>query len=259
MGQCAVVWSAMIRCWSVISRSTSADTGRSSRTRTSRTKRRACPHSSLSKASFGSEKTSRKSSIPGPDTEFTPDIAAISAEPNVSAPACASISGPSEIAMYDCAGSPIAFATSVYAASSWNASIADIGDVAAFMWNVAGAPPKSTGAPGRTTWAIVIPASTSTVWKTVAPTVVTGATRPMSVTGTISTGIPASTQSIRFWQESSEYRKLPVAVIVKMDMGRARRSSRPDRKSVISSTIRGTPCSVNAPDTTAFREFVSTM
>ena len=38
------------------------------------------------------------------------------------------------------------------------------------MWNVAGAPPNRTGAPGRMTWAIVMPASTSTVWKTVAPT-----------------------------------------------------------------------------------------
>ena len=43
-----------------------------------------------------------------------------------------------------------------------------------------------------------MPASTSTVWKTVAPTVVTGAISPISVTGTISTGMPASTQSIRF-------------------------------------------------------------
>ena len=66
------------------------------------------------------------------------------------------------------------------------------------MWNAAGAPPKRTGAPGRTSWAIVIPPSTSAVWKTVAPTSVTGAISPISVTGTISTGIPASTQSIRF-------------------------------------------------------------
>ena len=44
---------------------------------------------------------------------------------------------------------------------------------------------------GRITWAIVIPARTSAVWKTVAPTGVTGAIRPISVTGTISTGIPA--------------------------------------------------------------------
>ena len=84
------------------------------------------------------------------------------------------------------------------------------------MWNVAGAPPKRTGAPGRTTWAIVIPARTSTVWKTVAPTSVTGAMRPMSVTGTISTAMPASAQSMMFWQESSLYRKLPVAVTVKI-------------------------------------------
>ncbi len=41
------------------------------------------------------------------------------------------------------------------------------------------------------------------MWKTVAPTVVTGAIRPISVTGTISTAMPASTQSMRFWQESS--------------------------------------------------------
>ena len=76
------------------------------------------------------------------------------------------------------------------------------------------------------------------------------------MTGTISTGIPASTQSIRFWQLSSLYRKLPVAVIVKIDIGRARRSSAPSRKSAIISAIRGTPCSVKAPDTTGFVEFV---
>src|SRR3990170_1715578 len=98
--------------------------------------------------------------------------------------------------------------------------MADIGELATFMWNVAGAPPNSTGAPGLMTWAMVMPARTSTVWKTVAPTVVTGAMRPMSVTGTISTGMPASTQSMRFWHESSLYLKLPVAVMVKMDMGR---------------------------------------
>ena len=137
--------------------------------------------------------------------------------------------------------------------------MADIGDEAIFMWNVAGAPPNSTGAPGRTIWAIVMPASTSAVWKTVAPTTVTGAIRPISVTGTISTATPASTQSIRFWQESSLYRKLPVAVIVKIDIGRAMRSARSRRKTCIISTIRGTPCSVNAPDTTGLRELVRVM
>ena len=126
------------------------------------------------------------------------------------------------------------------------------------MWNVAGAPPNRTGAPGRISWAIVIPARTSIVWKTVAPTVVTGAIRPWSVTGTISTGMPASTQSMRFWQESSEYRKLPLAVIVKMDIGRAIRSARSRRKSCIISTMRRTPCSVKAPETTGRFEFVST-
>ena len=105
--------------------------------------------------------------------------------------------------MYDCVGRPSDFPTATYAASSWSASIADIGELAIFMWKVAGAPPNRTGAPGRMTWAMVIPASTSTVWKTVAPTVVTGAIRPIRVTGTISTATPASTQSIRFWQESS--------------------------------------------------------
>ena len=49
--------------------------------------------------------------------------------------------------------------------------MAAIGDDAIFMWNVAGAPPNRTGAPGRMTWAMVMPARTSTVWKTVAPTV----------------------------------------------------------------------------------------
>ena len=86
----------------------------------------------------------------------------------------------------------------------------------------------------------------------------TGAIRPMSVTGTISTGMPASTQSMRFWQESSLYRKLPVAVIVKMLIGRAMRSARSRRKSCIISTIRGTPCSVKAPETTGFFELVRT-
>ena len=71
------------------------------------------------------------------------------------------------------------------------------------MWKVAGAPPNSTGAPGRTTWAMTSPASTSTVCSTVAPTTVTGAISPIRVTGTISIGIPASTQSSRFWHESS--------------------------------------------------------
>jgi hypothetical protein len=137
--------------------------------------------------------------------------------------------------------------------------MADIGDEAIFMWNVAGAPPNRTGAPGRMTWAMVMPASTSAVWKTVAPTTVTGAMRPMRVTGTISTGMPASTQSMRFWQESSEYRKLPVAVIVKMDIGRAIRSARSFRKSCCISTMRGTPCSVKAPETTGFLELVRTM
>ena len=47
------------------------------------------------------------------------------------------------------------------------------------------------------------PASTSTVWKTVAPITVTGATSPINVTGTISIGMPHSTQSSRFWHESS--------------------------------------------------------
>jgi len=137
--------------------------------------------------------------------------------------------------------------------------MADIGELAIFMWNVAGAPPNSTGAPGRMICAIVMPARTSTVWKTVAPTMVTGAMSPISVTGTISTATPASTQSIRFWHESSLYRKLPVAVIVKMAIGRAIRSARSRRKSCIISTMRGTPCSVNAPDTTGLFEFVRVM
>ena len=81
--------------------------------------------------------------------------------------------------------------------------MAAIGELAAFMWKVAGAPPNRTGAPGRTICAIVMPVKTSTQWKTSAPTRVTGAIRPISVTGTISIGMPYSTQSRRFWQESS--------------------------------------------------------
>ena len=184
---------------------------------------------------------------------------ALRALPNVSAPAWASRIGPSERAMYDCVGRPSDLATATYAASSWSASIADIGELAIFIWNVAGAPPNNTGAPGRTIWAMVIPASTSTVWNTVAPTIVTGAIRPISVTGTISTGMPASAQSSRFWQESSPKRKLPVAVIVKIDIGFAMSSARSRRKSCIISAMRGTPCSPKAPETTGFFVFVSTM
>ena len=62
-----------------------------------------------------------------------------------------------------------------------------------------------------------------------------------------------------FWHESSLYRKLPVAVIVKMLIGRAMRSARPSRNSSIIAAIRGTPCSVNAPETTGFLEFVRVM
>jgi hypothetical protein len=45
-------------------------------------------------------------------------------------------------------------------------------------------------------------------------------------------------------------------VIVKIDIGRAIRSSRSRRKSCIISTIRGTPCSVKAPDTIGLVELV---
>ena len=127
------------------------------------------------------------------------------------------------------------------------------------MWKVAGAPPNSTGVPGFTICAIVMPVSTSTQWNTSAPTSVTGAIRPISVTGTISTGMPASAQSSRFWQESSPKRKLPVAVMVKIDIGFAMSSARSRRKSCIISAMRGTPCSPKAPETTGFFVFVSTM
>jgi hypothetical protein len=51
---------------------------------------------------------------------------------------------------------------------------------------------------------------------------------------------------------------LPVAVIVKIDIGRAMRSARSRRNSSIISAIRGTPCSVKAPDTTGRFELVRT-
>ena len=101
----------MIRCWSAISWSMSSLTGRSSATFTSRTNRSACAHISSSKTSLGRLNTSRKSSIPGPDTELTPASAAMSALPNVSAPAWASRIGPSVRAMYDCVGRPSDLAT----------------------------------------------------------------------------------------------------------------------------------------------------
>ena len=138
--------------------------------------------------------------------------------------------------------------------------MAAIGELAIFMWNVAGAPPNRTGAPGWTIWAIVMPASTSTVWKTVAPTIVTGAMRPISVTGTISTAMPASAQSMMFWQESSLYRKLPVAVTVKMLIGPGDEVGpvAPGR-AASSRPCAATPCSVKAPETTGLREPVRHM
>ena len=81
--------------------------------------------------------------------------------------------------------------------------MADIGAVVVCMWKAAAEPPNSTGAPGFSSCAIAMPASTSAAWKAAAPSVVTGAFSPSSVTGTISTGMPASTKSMRFWQESS--------------------------------------------------------
>ena len=50
--------------------------------------------------------------MPGPLTLFTPASAASSAEPNVSAPACASSVFASDSAMYDWVGRPRALATS---------------------------------------------------------------------------------------------------------------------------------------------------
>ena len=44
-----------------------------------------------------------------------------------------------------------------------------------------------------------------------------------------------------------------------MLIGRAIRSARSERNSSIISTIRGTPCSVNAPETTGFFELVRVM
>ena len=99
-----------------------------------------------------------------------------------------------------------------------------------------------------------MPASTSAAWKTAAPTGVTGAISPSSVTGTNSIGMPACAQSSRFWQESSPYRKDPVGVTVNTANGRAARSAASARNSRSIAAIRGTPCSVNAPVTTAERD-----
>jgi hypothetical protein len=52
---------------------------------------------------------------------------------------------------------------------------------------------------------------------------------------------------------------LPVAVMVKMDIGRATRSARSARKSSIMAAMRGTPCSVKAPLTTGLRVLVRIM
>ena len=101
----------MIRCWSAIRVRIRSSVGRSSFGSISRTKRSAWPHISSSKTSLGRLNTSRKSSIPGPETELTPARAAISALPNVSAPACASRIGPSDSAMYDWHGRSSALAT----------------------------------------------------------------------------------------------------------------------------------------------------
>ena len=194
----------MIRCWSAISWSISSPTGRSSSGLTSRTKRSACPHISSSKTSLGRLNTSRKSSMPGPDdgvdagqrrderaaerlgAGLRVEDRAVRQRHVRLRRAARATSRPRRRRRR--AGAP-RWPTS----ASWRSSC--------------GRSParRRTGParPGRMTWAIVIPASTSTVWKTVAPTIVTGAIRPISVTGTISTAMPASTQSMRFWQESS--------------------------------------------------------
>ena len=96
---------------------------------------------------------------------------------------------------------------------------------------------------------MTMPLSTSAVCSTTVPTGLTGLISPRRGTGTNSMGMPQSTQSIRFWEESSFQRRGLVGQTVKMLMGRRRRSSRSSRNRAMSSPMRGTPVGVNAPET----------
>ena len=109
------------------------------------------------------------------------------------------------------------------------------------MWNDAGAPPKITGVPGRTRWAIVSPESTSAVCSTSAPIVVAGEIIPSSSTGTTSIGMPHSAQSMMFAIGSSPQRSGVFGQQVKIAIGFFTRSSLPARNIAISSPMRGTP------------------
>ena len=122
------------------------------------------------------------------------------------------------------------------------------------MWNDAGAPPNSTGVPGRTSCMMVRPLSTSAVCSTSAPIGLAGEIMPSSSTGTISTGTPHSAQSIMLQSGSSPHWSGVFGQQVKIAIGLALRSSRSDRKRLITSAMRGTPDAVNAPDTTGRRE-----
>ena len=162
---------AMIRCWSAISWSISAPTGRSSSGLTSRTKRSAWPHISSSKTSLGRLNTSRKSSIPGPDTELTPASAAMQraaerlgaglrVEDRAVRQGHVRLASAGRATWRPRRRPRRAGAPRSPTSASWRSSC--------------GTSParRRTGParPGRMIWAIVIPASTSTVWKTVAPT-----------------------------------------------------------------------------------------
>ena len=106
-------------------------------------------------------------------------------------------------AMYHWVGRPRDLATATYAASSWSASIADIGELAIFMWNVAGAPPNRTGAPGRMTWAIVMPGQHIGGMEDRRAHDRDRRDQAHQRDRHDLDRDPASTQSIRFWQESS--------------------------------------------------------
>ena len=98
------------------------------------------------------------------------------------------------------------------------------------MWKDAGAPPKSTGVPGRTSCAIVRPESTSAVCSTSAPTVVTGEIIPSSSTGMTSMGMPHSAQSMMLQIGSSPQRSGVLGQQVKIAIGLRTRSARLERK-----------------------------
>ena len=99
------------------------------------------------------------------------------------------------------------------------------------------------------------PDSTSAVCWMRVPTRVTGAMKPVSGTGTISTGMPERAQSTRLRTPSSVQRSGEVGQQVKRAGGRAASASAVPRTVSRSSRMTAKPSIVKAPVTTALPQY----